>query len=37
MKPCRLKIITALINEDEKESDKEVIHYVSLNEKKNTR
>ena len=34
MKPCRLKIITALINEDEKESDKEVIHYVSLNEKK---
>ena len=34
MKPCRLKIITAVINEDEKESDKEVIHYVSLNEKK---
>jgi hypothetical protein len=34
MKPCRLKIITALINEDEKASDKEIIHYVSLNEKK---
>ena len=33
MKPCRLKIITAFINPDEKESDKEVIHYVSLNEK----
>ena len=33
MKPCRLKIITAYINQDEKESDKEVIHYVSQNEK----
>ena len=33
MKPCRLKIITAFINPDEKESDKEVIHYVSLNKK----
>ena len=33
MKPCRLKIITAFINQDEKESDKEIIHYVSLNQK----
>ena len=34
MKPCRLKIITACINPDEKESDTEVIHYVSKNDKK---
>ena len=31
MKPCRLKIITAIINPDEKESDIETIHYVSQN------
>ena len=33
MKPCRLKIITACINENENESDTEVIHYVSQNKK----
>ena len=32
MKPCRLKIITACINPDEKESDTEIIHYVSKND-----
>ena len=33
MKPCRLKIITAYINPNEKERDKEIIHYVSKNER----
>ena len=33
MKPCRLKIITACINENENESDTEEIHYVSQNKK----
>ena len=33
MKQCRLKIITAYINSDEKEPDKEIIHYVSENQK----
>ena len=33
MKPCRLKIITALINPEENKSDEEVIHYVSQNKK----
>ena len=33
MKPCRLKIITALINPDPNKSDEEVIHYVSQNKK----
>ena len=33
MKPCRLKIITACISENENESDTEEIHYVSQNKK----
>ena len=33
MKQCRLKIITAYINRDGKEPDKEIIHYVSENQK----
>ena len=33
MKCCRLKIITACINPEEKESDKEIIHYVSQTKK----
>ena len=33
MKPCRLKIITACINPEQKESDTEKIHYVSQNQK----
>ena len=32
MKKCRLKIITAIINQDENKSDEEVIKYVSQNE-----
>ena len=32
MKKCRLKIITAIINPDKNESDKEIIQYVSQNE-----
>ena len=33
MKCCRLKIITACINPEEKESDKEIIQYVSQTKK----
>ena len=31
MKPCRLKIITACIQPEENEPDKEIIHYISKN------
>lgn len=31
MKPCRLKIITAIISPDEKTEDKAEIHFVSMN------